>query len=241
MQITRSVLLTPITPTKATDQIVERLCEAISSGVLKPGDQLPVEAELAVQLDVAQMTLRQALEIMRERGLIETVRGRNGGSFVTKEAIKFANKSNAQSVRLQELQDIISYRMAIENEASALAAIRATKNDLGQLNLKLAGCLNHQSDGQDHWIADNEFHVAIGEIAKSPRLTKAISQTMYEMTIFFQPLVPNYAAFQSHFGEHKLIAEAIESGNPDQAWEASNQHLLAEEKILIETLFDSKP
>jgi DNA-binding FadR family transcriptional regulator len=236
MQFTRSVLLTPITPTKATDQIVERLCEAISSGVLKPGDRLPVEAELAIQLDVAQMTLRQALEIMRERGLIETIRGRNGGSFVTKNAIRFFNSTIKPSLKMQELQDLTDFRMAIENESAALAAMRATKIDLGKLRLKLEDCTNHLHKNNDHWIADNIYHVAVAEITGSARLLKSVSQVQYELSAFFQPLIPTYDPHESHYEEHIAIMQAIESGDPDSAWEASNRHLVATHNYIANLL-----
>ncbi len=228
MSIARNALLSPIEPAKATDQVIQRISEAISSGVLNPGDRLPPEAELAQLLDVAQMTLRQALEILRGRGYIETVRGRNGGSFITKQVIKFSDPSTAASVRLKDLQDLIDFRMAIGNEAAALAAIRATDLDLENLALHLENCLNHEQNKKDHWLADNSLHVAIVEATGSTRMIKAASTAQYELTIFFQQLFPNYESHKLHFEEHRKIIQAIKSGDPDAAWDASNQHLLSE-------------
>lgn len=228
MSIARDALLSPIEPSKATDQVIQRISEAISAGVLNPGDRLPPEAELAQLLDVAQMTLRQSLDILRSRGYIETIRGRNGGSFITKQVIKFSDPAASTNIRLKELQDLIDFRMAIENEGSALAAIRATDLDLGRLELHLENCLNHEQNKKDHWLADNSLHVAIVEVTGSTRLIKATSRSQYELTIFFQPLIPNYESHKSHFEEHQNIINAIKSGDPDAAWDASNQHLLSE-------------
>ena len=65
-----------------TDEVARRLVEAIELGLFAEGQQLPSESELALQLGVATVTLREALVVLRQRGLIETRRGRNGGSFV---------------------------------------------------------------------------------------------------------------------------------------------------------------
>lgn len=228
MSIARNALLSPIEPAKATDQVIQRISEAISSGVLNPGDRLPPEAELAEQLEIAQMTLRQALDILRSRGYIETIRGRNGGSFITKQGIKFSDPAASTNVRVKELQDLIDFRMAIENEAAALAALRATRVDIGRLELHLDNCLNHKQNNKDHWLADNALHVAIVEVTGSTRMIKAASKAQYELSVFFQPLIPDYESQKAHFEEHRAIILAITSGDPDAAWDASNKHLLSE-------------
>ena len=81
----RDVALAPLHPEGAVEQIVRRLGEAIGAGVLAPGERLPSELALAAQLGVAPMTLRQALQILREAGFVETRRGRTGGSFVRED------------------------------------------------------------------------------------------------------------------------------------------------------------
>lgn len=223
MTIARDTLLSPIEPAKATDQVIQRISVAISSGIFKPGDQLPVEAELAAQLNVAQMTLRQALAILRELGIIETVRGRNGGSFVTQRPIALGGVFIGPVPTLAELQDMTDYRMALENEAAALAAIRADRIDLGRLNKYLDSCL-HSPNEDDHAIQDNSLHICIAETSHSYRLVNAITQIQHDMSIFYQRLTrPNEEIFP-HKSEHADIVRAIEKGDPDAAWEASNKH-----------------
>lgn len=224
MSIARTALLSPIEPAKATDQVIQRISVAISSGVFKPGDQLPVEAELAAQLNVAQMTLRQALAILRDLGIIETVRGRNGGSFVTTRPLALGGVFVGPVPTLAELQDLTDYRMALENEAAALAALRADRLDLGRLNKSLETCLTSPNE-DDHAVEDNSFHICVAETSHSYRLVTAITQLQHEMTNFYQRLTrPNEAIFP-HKDEHIKIVRAIETGDADAAWEASNVHL----------------
>jgi GntR family transcriptional regulator len=69
-------------------QIEERLAEAIASGNLGPGERLPPEREMAGELGVSRMTLRQALGSLARRGLVVRVRGRHGGTFVARPKIE---------------------------------------------------------------------------------------------------------------------------------------------------------
>lgn len=61
-------------------RVAEDIAARIASGELKPGARLRAERELAEHYEVAYGTVRRAMEVLRERGLIETVHGR--GTFV---------------------------------------------------------------------------------------------------------------------------------------------------------------
>src|SRR3982751_6489883 len=74
----RDLLLSPVVPAGAVEQVVRRIGE----GVLAPGERLPGQIELSGTLGVARMTLRQALAILEDAGLVEVRRGRTGGAFV---------------------------------------------------------------------------------------------------------------------------------------------------------------
>jgi GntR family transcriptional regulator len=69
-------------------QIEDRVAEAVSSGDFQPGDRLPPERELAEQLGVSRMTLRQALQTLERRGLVRRVVGRHGGTFVAEPKLE---------------------------------------------------------------------------------------------------------------------------------------------------------
>src|SRR5260221_7764127 len=75
-------LISPLAATGRADEVVQRVSHAIQLGLFVNGEQLPPETEFAAQLGVSAMTLREALATLREQGLVETRRGRTGGTFV---------------------------------------------------------------------------------------------------------------------------------------------------------------
>ena len=124
----RDVALAPLQAEGAVEQIVRRLGEAIGAGVLAPGERLPTELELAAQLGVAPMTLRQALQILRDAGFVETRRGRTGGSFVRDDP-PAALVLDGEPPTRSALRELTDWRRAISGEAAALAAERASEED----------------------------------------------------------------------------------------------------------------
>src|ERR671931_1223300 len=118
------------------EQTVRRLGEAIGLGLLEVGERLPSEAELAARLAIAPMTLREALRILREAGYLETRRGRGGGTFVRRSIPQApAREARRHLARLtvEELSDLMDYRVAVSGSAVALACERRTDADLTAL------------------------------------------------------------------------------------------------------------
>src|ERR1700685_1470699 len=79
-------LIAPLAVLGRAEEVALRVGQAIRLGLLTDGEQLPSEAEFAAQLGVSAMTLREALAMLRQQGLVETRRGRAGGTFVRRPA-----------------------------------------------------------------------------------------------------------------------------------------------------------
>src|SRR3954471_20307674 len=116
----RDLLLAPIEPAGAVEQVVRRIGEAIGAGLLAPGERLPGQVELADTLGVARMTLRQALAVLEDAGLIEVRRGRTGGAFVAADPPPPA----LDPPTAEQLRRLTDWRRAVSGEAPALAAER---------------------------------------------------------------------------------------------------------------------
>ena len=219
----RDVALAPLQAEGAVEQIVRRLGEAIGAGVLAPGERLPTELELAAQLGVAPMTLRQALQILRDAGFVETRRGRSGGSFVRDDppALLRAGEPPTRSA-LRELTD---WRRAISGEAAALAAERATESERRAVASAAAAAEGAVGEFGEFRLADARFHIAIAEAARSRRLIAAETQIQVEIAEMLRVVPGPRLARAVSQASHDPIVAAIAAGDADAARSAMQRHV----------------
>lgn len=221
------IALGPVVAEGAVERIVRRLGEAIGAGLLAPGERLPSEQELAARLDVAPMTLRQALAVLREAGFIETRRGRSGGSFVRVDAPASVAAPDGEPPSAAALRELTDWRRAVSGEAAALAAVRARRTEAARL-AELAGAVEAAVDERAAYrLADARFHVAIAELARAPRLVVAETELQGELAelLAFAP-GPAGARRVSQSG-HAPIVAAISAGAADAARAAMVAHVEA--------------
>lgn len=222
----RDVLLAPIEARGATEQIVRRLGEAIGSGVLKPGERLPPEADLARMLDVAPMTLRQALAALRDSGYITTTRGRTGGSFVSERPLDSAPLlSDDELPTTQELRDFTDWRRAVSGEAAALAAERCSASTRRALQAAEAHAAARTSDPNDYRLADSALHVSIAEVSQSARLISAEAQIQIELSEMLRTIPRPAVALASSHRQHVPLLQAIYDGDAATARALALEHV----------------
>src|SRR3954452_15511566 len=119
-------VLRPVRGHHAFEACVEQLATAIRLGVYPRGTTLPAERELADRLHVSRATLREAMAALRQAGLVETTRGRGGGTVVTLEPGLPAARAAARVTvaRRQDWLDALDFRRIVEPGAAAQAASR---------------------------------------------------------------------------------------------------------------------
>lgn len=150
-------------------QVAQRLREAIQLGILLDGERLPPEAKLAEQLGVSTVTLREALAVLREQGLVTTRRGRGGGTFVTAADLDSALGRRLREFSLAQLRDLGDHRAAISAMTARLAAQRALPVEVADLAGQLDR-LRTARGASDRRRAAQQFSVAVAAAAQSPRL-----------------------------------------------------------------------
>jgi len=165
--------ISPLTAAGRAGEVVSRVSQAIRLGLVVDGEQLPPETEFAAQLGVSAMTLREALAALREQGLVETRRGRTGGTFVRRpttppvEAIRDRLRATSASA----LRDLTDEQFAVSGGAARFAAARATLGDLRRL-YALADQLSAATTLGSCIRADSRFHIEVAIAAQSERLTR---------------------------------------------------------------------
>jgi GntR family transcriptional regulator, transcriptional repressor for pyruvate dehydrogenase complex len=219
----RDLLLSPVEPAGAVEQVVRRIGEAIGAGVLGPGERLPGQVELAATLGVARMTLRQALAILEDASLIEVRRGRTGGAFVAADPPPPA----LDPPTAEQLRRLTDWRRAVSGEAAALAAERRASAEVTALREAMVAVQDAAADAGAYRRADARFHVLVAELARSPRLLAAEANLQVELGEVLA-LTPGPAgARRASQAGHEPIVAAIAAGRADPARAATVRHVEA--------------
>lgn len=173
-EVTITQLFEPVTGNCLAESVGQQLAGAIQLGLFAKGEQLPSESVLAGQLGVSTLTLREALATLRNRGLVETRRGRNGGSFVCGPAPAPAARLRARLRELSsvELRDLGDEWAAVAGTTAKLAASRASDDQIGRLRA-LADDLASSRSITTRTRANSRFAIELALAAQSERLTRA--------------------------------------------------------------------
>jgi GntR family transcriptional regulator, transcriptional repressor for pyruvate dehydrogenase complex len=229
----RLAVLAPLDRRGRVAEVERRLADAISTGVFGDGDQLPSEAELAAQLGVSTVTLREALVGLRRTGLVETRRGRNGGTFVhaPAETAEARLLERLRVLSVDDLRDLGDHRTAISGEAAALAAARASTPDLARLAdhvERLAGA----ATAAERRAADVRFHVEVAATTRSLRLTRAETDLQTEAGALVW-LAHGPDGRERALAGHREILAAIRDRDPVAARAHTVTHVEAETAAIV--------
>lgn len=169
-----AAVFAPLESLSRSELVTRRLTDAIALGLLPDTQQLPGEAALAGIFQVSTATIREALTALRHQGLIETRRGRGGGSFVRAHPRMSTEivRSRLGELSLAQLRDLGDHYGAIAGTAARLAAERATAQDVARLDAVCDDLENAIGPGARR-RADGHFHIEVAATAQSTRLYRA--------------------------------------------------------------------
>ena len=125
--------------TKVFQDVVEQIQEAIFDGRLETGQTLPAERELKTMFNISRGTLREALRVLEQKGLIEIKLGVGGGSVVKTVDTEQVSESLGLLIRSQKvsLNHLAQFREDVEGIIASHAAKKHTKKDIQTLHLLL--------------------------------------------------------------------------------------------------------
>jgi len=171
-----------VVATTLTQKVAEHLRSLIHHGEIGPGDRLPAERQLAEQLGVARMSLRDAIKVLQEDGYVEVRRGARGGTFVTELERPLELWRARMREQIGEFDEIIDFRIALETQTGRLACQRRDATDLAHMRMAIENLA--PGDGLAAFRhADSQFHDALAQAAGNARLAKAIHTIRGELFI----------------------------------------------------------
>ncbi len=212
--------------------LVNQIQCAILEGRLKPGDKLPPQRTLMEMFQTSRASIREALRVLEQKGLIEVKLGVQGGAVVTTANTDPVTEVltlliHQKQVSLEHLEE---FRLSVEGDVTALAARNAQPEDIARLRRILAearGRLNEARPNANALIQiDVRLHIALAEISGNPVFTavvKMVHETIlgyYDHLAFRRPDV-----LAQNFRNLCAIVDAVEAGDAPKARDLARGHV----------------
>ncbi|SDE32207.1 FadR/GntR family transcriptional regulator [Limimaricola pyoseonensis] len=223
----------PIHPEKLSQGVVRQIEELVLRGILRPGDRLPPERELAERLGVSRPSLREALAELQTRGLVETRAGAGvfvsdviGSAFSPALVRLFASHDEAVS-------DMVAFRRDIEGLAAERAARLGSESDLAVIDAVFrkmeAAQAKPAGDAEAEARLDAEFHLAIVEAGHNVVMLHMM-RSIYDLLregVFYnrQVMFRQRTTRASLIEQHRAINDALQARDAEAARAAVAAHL----------------
>jgi len=214
------------------EDVVDQIQEAIIDGRLQAGDRLPAERELKGVLQTSRSTLREALRVLEQKGLIEIRLGMGGGAIVKTLNEDQVTESLDLLLRSQKvsLNHLAEFREGVEGDVVAIAAERASDSDIELLRSLLdeaAACVDRGVDHLDDFLkVDKELHLTFAYITQNPVYISVLKSIHDNINRYYEIyLVMDQPELEENLKDLERIVSAVEDRNIPQARELAQHHV----------------
>ncbi len=217
-------VLRPVRAGNGFEEALEQILQVVRLGLVPEGGRLPAERELAERLGVSRVTLREVLKVLQDQGLVESRRGRYGGTFVLPRAVG-AGGGDALRRRVAEVdvEDVLRFREVLEVGAAGLCAAHGLSGQ-GAARLREALERTHDAPLAQYRRLDTMLHLTLAELCGSPALAAqyaAVRATLNDLLDCIPLLVRNLEHSQR---QHTALVGAVLDGDADGAREMMREH-----------------
>jgi DNA-binding FadR family transcriptional regulator len=218
---------------RLSEQVVDELQRLVYADYAEPGSRLPNEAELADRFEVSRIVIREAMKILEDRGVVEVRAGRGTLTIAPRpDRVKLSllRLFRDQPIpTLPEMELMLELRQVLEEMSASLAAVRATPEDLAEIEAALEGMADEKG-GLDATIeADLRFHRAVIKAAHNSYLEMVLDPIV---SVFVQQIKLTNS-FHTGLAAHRYIFDRIREHNPIGARQAVR-------RLMKQTLEDSR-
>ncbi|MEU2868103.1 FCD domain-containing protein [Streptomyces olivoreticuli] len=211
-------VLRPVRAGNGFEEALEQILQIVRLGLVPEGERLPSERELAERLHISRVTLREALKVLQDQGLVESRRGRYGGTFVR------ARPTAAAGARAEvDVEDTLRFREVLEVGAAGLCAAHGLDTEQAA-RLRAALDATHDAPLAEYRRLDTLFHLTLAELSGSPTLAAqyaAVRATVNELLDRIPLLVRNLEHSQA---QHTALVDAVLAGDAEAAREVMREH-----------------
>ena len=226
---------------RAHEYVAEQIRRQISLGMIRPGEALLPERELAPAFGVARKTVHLAIGLLAAEGLVVRRRGRYGGTFVLDREPPDRTVDEAL-VRVRgardRLREALDYRLDLEPAAAARAALARSGEDLARVAEDAEAAASAETDAAfiEH---DTRFHLAVAGAAHNRFLAEGVERVRGLLADALTVLPESRVWRERTLEEHAAVIAALELKDDDAARRAMRAHIAQTDRsvrVLLDAL-----
>ena len=219
-------------PVKSYQHVLEQIQGAICDGTLQEGDRLPSELKLKDMFNTSRGTVREALRVLEQKGLVSIRTGVKGGATVKEMNTEAMQDSMALLIqhRKVSLEHLAEFRQFLEGYAAQKAASLQNRTEIKKLLLILDRIKSHVQAEPEGWEEfhrlDALFHQQLARMAENPLVAANLETIHQNIHVYFQQYLPfSRKLLHEDLNDLCIIAEAVRDGKPEVAGEAARNHV----------------
>jgi DNA-binding FadR family transcriptional regulator len=218
--------------TKVFQDVVTQIQEAILDGRLKTGDTLPSERQLKDMFNISRGTLREALRVLEQKGLIEIKLGVGGGSVVKDLNADQVSEGLALLIRSQKvsLNHLAEFREDVEGIVAARAAANRSTTDIDKLTDLLneaRKCVEAGPSQRDAFLEiDKRIHMNLARMAANPIYISVLYSVHDNIHRYYDEFLSmDERELQENYRDLCDLIQAVEKGQVDRARRLARNHV----------------
>jgi GntR family transcriptional repressor for pyruvate dehydrogenase complex len=214
----------PVRARRTFEAVVSQIAEAIRTGQLRYGDRLPSERDLAQRMEVSRPTLREAIKVLAQAGVVEVRPGSSGGTFVRSEVIP-ASLVEATQSRLAEIPAVLEARRALEPAVARLAAKNGSAAEFDEMERIVALQRQSLNDWARITQLDNRFHGQLARATQNPVLVALMTTLAHQLEIARATRTATSIPATAAVAVNEETLAAIRSGDEPRIDAVMDRHL----------------
>jgi DNA-binding FadR family transcriptional regulator len=228
--VKRTIQFAPVNLGRAGEEVALQIEAAIIERQLEPGDRLPSERELQVHFNTSRGVIREALQALKQKSLIEIKKGAKGGAFVREVEVATVGESLALFIKRQPMSPyhLIEFRESLDRTITPLAITRGSAAEKEELLSKAKDLerlfLQQEPDMEQLAELDRELNLKFAQMARNP----IFEWIMHALQIGFSSSdfnLYNRADYRNKTAENwRHTAQAIAEGEPLKALSHISYH-----------------
>jgi DNA-binding FadR family transcriptional regulator len=247
MESAMAIAFSSMKPRKSYEHVVEQIQTAICDGNIAPGERLPSEMKLKDMFETSRGTVREALRVLEQKGLVSIRTGVKGGARVkpaNTEAMKDSMALLIQHKKIS-LEHLAQFRVLLEGETAERAAQNPSPDALAALTAIMDRIHELTASGPEDWEGfnrlDGEFHLTLARMGGNP-LVEANLETIHQnIHTYFQQYLPfSLDLLKEDVADLSGILKAVSRGDEKGAGALARAHVQKFTALMAGQIIDTE-